>query len=193
MESKKTTGLMTPVFKVSYPNVFKPRKNDLSGEDEYSVVAVFPKGADLTVLKKAAEFAIAKKWGEDRKKWPTNMRSPFRAHEERASVGEGDKKIFPPGYEEGGIFINLKSKQKPGLVDKNVQPIIDELEFYPGCYARATVNAYAYDSKGNRGVAFGLGNIQKTADGEPLGGRLKPEDEFAAVQSAQGNASEVFG
>lgn len=194
MGAEKTKGVMTPEFRVSFPNVFKPKKNDLSGEDEYSVQALFSKSTDLSVLKKAAEAAMEKKWGADRKKWPTNFRSPFRLQDERAKTNDDGKKVFPPGYEEGAVYLNLKTKQRPGVVDKNVQPIIDETEFYPGCYARATISAYAYDAKGNKGVAFGLGNIQKVRDGEPLGGRMKAEDEFAAIEGAtEGDASTVFG
>lgn len=193
-EKTKTTGVMTPEFRVSFPNLFKAKKNELSGEDEYSVQALFPKNADLSVLKKAAEAAIAKKWGDDKKKWPANLRSPFRLQEERAKLNAEGEKVLPPGYEEGAIYLNLKSKQRPGVVDESVQPIIDETEFYPGCYARATISAYAYDTKGNKGVSFGLGNIQKTRDGEPLGGRMKAEDEFAPIEGAsEGDASTVFG
>lgn len=173
--------LMTPEFRVSFPNVFKARLNDQNGKMEYSVVALFPKGADLSALKKAATEAIEKKWGTDQKKWPKNLRTPFRDQSERVIKGT-DK--LQPGHEAGAIFINLKSAQKPGVVDQNVQDIINEQEFYSGCYARATVNAFAYDTKGNVGVAFGLQNIQKTRDGEPLGGRLKPQAEFAPIEGA---------
>jgi len=190
-EKVKTVGVMTPEFRVSFPNVFKPKKNELSGEDEYSVQALFPKGCDMSGLKAAAEAAVVKKWGADKSQWPSNLRTPFRLQDERAKVVEG-KKVMPPGHEEGAIFLNLKSKQRPGVVDKSVQPIIDETEFYSGCYARATISAYAYDAKGNRGVAFGLGNIQKTRDGEPLGGRMKAEDEFAPIGDQSGAKPEVL-
>ena len=72
---------------------------------------------------------------------------------------------------------------KPGVVDQNVQPIIEAEEMYAGCYARATLTAYAFDTAGNRGVAFGLQNIQKIRDGEPFTGREKAEDEFEAIES----------
>ena len=84
-------------------------------------------------------------------------------------------------------------------MDSHVQDIIEEKDFYPGCYARATVRAFAYDQAGNRGVAFGLQNIQKLADGEPLGGRTKPHDDFEPVDDDVANggapktASDIFG
>lgn len=187
----------TPKFRVSYPNVFKSKLNDLNGKQEYSVVALFPKGADLSVLKKAAEEAITKKWGADRKKWPANLRTPFRDQGERAKIDEvTGKEVLPAGYEKGAIFINLKSSVKPGLVDQAVNPITDEVQFYAGCFAYATVNAYAYDQKGNRGVSFGLGNLQKASDGDSLGTRTKPEDDFAPIdgvaESQGANATSLF-
>lgn len=170
---------LTPEFRVSYCNVFEPKLNELNGKQEYSCVALFPKGADLTKLYALAKEAMEKKWGTDSTKWPQNRKSPFRKAEERMKNG-----TLPNGYEEGMIFITLKSQQKPGLVDQKVQDIIDTSQFYSGCYARASVTAYAYDNKGNRGVAFGLGNIQKTRDGETLGGRSKPEEDFEPIAGA---------
>lgn len=190
------TNAKTPVFRVSYPHVFKPQLNDLNGQLEYSVVALFPKGADLTALKAAAHAAVVKKWGADKGKWPQNLKSPFRDQNERAKDVDG-KQVLPAGYEAGAVFLTLKSKQKPGVVDQQVNDIVDETEFYAGCYAKASVNAYAYDQKGNRGVAFGLGNLQKVKDGESLGGRTRPEDDFSAVEGeaaagGDGSASSLF-
>ncbi len=179
-------NINTPTFRVSYPNVFKAKKNDLSGKDEFSVVALFKKGEDLTALKAAAQKAITDKWGPDKAKWPANLRSPFRDQAERAKEVDG-KRILPAGHEEGAIFLNLKSAQRPGVVDQNVQDILDESVFYAGCYARASVNAYAYDAKGNRGVSFGLGNIQKVKDGDPLGNRARPEQDFAPIATEEGS------
>lgn len=181
----------TPRFRVSFPQVFEPKRNDLNGKDEYSIVALFPKGCDLTVLKKAAQAAIEEKWGKDQSKWPKTIRTPFRDQGERAKTDEATGKTYlPNGYEDGAIYLNLKSKQRPGLVDKNVQPIIEQSEFYAGCWAIATVSCYAYDQKGNKGVAFGLNNIQKVAEGDALGGRTKAENDFAPVEgAAEGSAA----
>jgi len=175
-------AIITPYFRVSYPNIFKPKKNELSGKEEFTIVALFPAGSDLSALKKAAQDAIVAKWGADKAKWPANIRTPFRDQSEKAKNVDG-KQILPPGHEAGAIFMNLKSSQRPGVVDQSRQPIIDESTFYAGCYARASVNAYAYDTKGNRGVSFGLGNIQKVKDGEPLGNRASPEQEFSPIES----------
>lgn len=175
--------VITPEFVVSYPNVFKPQLNTLSNKEEYSLVALFKKGTDLSVLKAAEKTVIEKKWGTDPKKWPKNLRSPFRGQGEKAKTLEDGRMVFPTGYEEGALFMNLKSKQRPGLVDAQNNDIISESEFYAGCIARASIQAYAYDQAGNRGVSFGLQNIQKKKEGEPLSGRMKPQDEFEAVKA----------
>lgn len=183
-------SILTPKFRVSYPKVFKPEVNKLSGKTEYSVVALFDKDADLKVLKEAAKKAIEEKWGKDPAKHPKNLKSPFRDQAEKAKDVEG-KRVLPAGHTEGAIFMNLKTTKRPGVVDEHVQSIIDESMFYAGCYARASVSCYAYDQAGNRGVSFGLTNIQKVADGEPFSGRPTAEAEFAPVSTA--NTNDLFG
>lgn len=181
-------NVMTPKFRVSYPSIFKPQKNDLNGKMEYSLEALFEPGADLSALKAAAKAAVEKKWGKDQSAWPQNLRLPFRDQAEKKAKDKTTGKPtgeLQPGCVAGAQWMRFKSEQKPGLVDQNVQDIIDESEFYGGCWARATVNAFAYDQKGNRGVSFGLVNIQKMADGDPFGRvRTKAADDFGAVEGA---------
>ncbi len=177
-------NVLTPKFRLSFPNLFKTKKNELSGKDEYSCMALFGKGADLTALKKAAQEAVIEKWGNDSKKYPANLRSPFRKMEEKQYENDSGQMVYPAGMEAGGFFMNLKSNQRPGIVNEKVEDIINESEIYAGCYARATVRAYAYDNKGNRGVAFGLQNIQKMGEGDALGSKTKPQDDFEAIAGA---------
>lgn len=174
-------GVLTPKFRVSYPNVFNARENEMSGKMEYSVVALFDKGTDLSELRKVAKEAVIKKWGADEKKWPKTLKSPFRDQGER----EKEDGTMPEGYVEGAKFLNLKATRRPGLVDQELNDIIDETKFYGGCYARAEVNAYAYDMKGNKGVAFGLNNLQKVADGDPFGNRTPASEAFSPIEEVE--------
>lgn len=182
------SSIVTPTFRVSYPNVFEARKNPLSGKDEFSVEAVFEKGADLSKLKEAAQEALANQFGHDKSKWPQNLRNPFKDQALKAKDVDGQQ-VLPELYEEGAIYMNLRTANKPSVVDQNVQPILEKSEFYAGCYARASVSVYAYNKGGNAGVNFSLVNIQKVKDGDPLGGRTAPEEDFAPVQSAKAEAS----
>lgn len=179
----------TPQFRVAFPAVFAPKKNDLNGKDEFSLVALFPKDADLSVLKQAAQAACEKKWGEDKTKWPAGLRSPFRDQGERIVAATQQGKQAPQGYEAGAVYLTLRSVQRPGVVDQNVQEIIDQADFYGGCWAIASLNAYAYDQKGNRGVSFGLGNVQKTKDDDYFGNRTKATEDFAPVEGAADNSA----
>jgi hypothetical protein len=77
------------------------------------------------------------------------------------------------------FFLNANSTTQPGIVDANVQPILTRSEVYSGVYGRASINFYAFNSNGNRGIACGLNNLQKIRDGEPLGSRTSAEDDFA--------------
>jgi hypothetical protein len=191
------SNIITPKFRASYANVFTaqavtnddgtPKMKNGAQVMEYSVQALFPLDADLSALKAAAQAAAKEKWGD---KIPKTLRSPFRTEKQDGSL--------PDGLDEGAVFMNFKTNVKPGLVDASNQDIIDSTEFYSGCYARASVRAYAYGGPGTSfapGIAFGLQNIQKLGDGEPLGGvRVKASDEFAPVEGAAkaGNSSALF-
>ena len=97
----------------------------------------------------------------------------------KTPLRDGDKER--PGDEAyaNSYFINANSTSKPGVVDADRQPIIDTAELYSGIYGRASINLYAFCVNGNRGIACGLNNLQKLADGEPLGSHSRAEDDFA--------------
>ncbi len=167
-----TTKLITAEARLSFPNLFVAKAPmDGKGEPKFDCVLLFPKTTDLSGLKAAASAAVKEKWGT---KIPPGLRSPFR---------NGDEKELD-GYKDH-IFIRASSKSKPGVVDENLQPVMEAGQIYAGCYVRASLNVYAYENSGNRGVAFGLNNIQKLRDGAPFGqGASKPEDDFKAVAKA---------
>jgi hypothetical protein len=176
-QDKKAPNLVTPYFRVAFANVFKPKPSmQPGGEPKFGLTAIFPAGTDLTAMIALAKKAQVEKWGEDPAKYPAKLRKPFRKGEERVGKYEG--------FEPGTVFVNITSKYLPGLVGPDKQPILDAQAFYSGCWARATVNAYAYAKAGNAGVAFGLINLQKVRDDAPFTKRVKAEDEFGAVEGA---------
>ena len=176
--------VLTPEFRSAFVAVFKAKgiKGDASAKEKFGVTMLFPKGTDLSALKAAAHEAAVNKWGKD---LPKKLKTPFKDQGERADDYAG--------FEEGGIYITAQSDTRPGVVDAKVQDIIDENDFYSGCWARATVNAYAWEHPtGGKGVSFGLLNVQKLRDGDRLGGgRAKPTEDFTPVEGAndEGGAS----
>jgi len=171
-----STRVVTGKVRFSYANVFQPKASD-DGAPKYSITLLIPKKDKTTLgkIKAAIEAAKASSAAVFGGKVPANLKT---------SLHDGDKEK-PQGGEYGpeaaGCWVlNCSSKQKPGIVDENRQPILDSTEFYSGCYGRASVNFYAYNVKGGKGIGCGLNNIQKLTDGEPLGGnRTRPEDDFA--------------
>jgi hypothetical protein len=135
---------------------------------------LYEKGEDLTELQRIVREAAVEKWGEDIN--IKSIKTPFRDQGEKDFAGDVDGATFAAAYS--------GESNRPAVVDENVDPILDPGEFYPGCYARAKIHAYAWEhKKSGKGVSFGLGNIQKVGDGERLGGRPQtdPKDDFDPV------------
>lgn len=166
-------SILTAAFRVSFPHVFEATVAQGADKAKYSISSLFPPTADIALLKQAAAAAVREKWGAD---VPARMKNPFLKAEDYEYEG----------YEQGWVLIRSSSLQKPGLIDQVKKPIITSADFYPGCWARATLRAFTYDTSGNKGVSFGLQNIQKVADDESMGGRSKPEEDFGAVDGGAG-------
>jgi hypothetical protein len=96
----------------------------------------------------------------------------------KGGLRDGDTEKDDPIYA-GHYFFNANSNEKPGVVDQDVNPIIDKDEFYSGCYGRASITMYPYDASGSKGIAFGLNNVQKLEDGEKFGGATSAAADFA--------------
>ncbi|HEM4119379.1 DUF2815 family protein [Streptococcus suis] len=170
-QTKVITGLNT---RLSYFNGWEPKSIN-GGAEKYSVSVLIPKD-DIETIKKielaidaAIDEGIAKFGGK--KPNIAAIKTPLR---------DGDIERDDEAYK-GHYFINANSITKPQIVDMNVQPILDRNEVYSGCFARVSLNFYAFNSNGNKGVACGLGNIQKVKDGEPLGGRSSANDDFKTL------------
>jgi len=175
-----TNKVITPVGRASFPNLMKPKLNEMSGKSEYSVDILFDKKTDLTKLKELLEKTIKEKWGT---KIPKILNNPIKD-------GDGTKKNgepYGPEYH-GCFFITVKNTRKPGVVDSQNQDILTEEEIYGGCFIRASVNAFAYDRSGNRGVSLSLNNVQKVKDGEAFGAaRVLAADEFDVIDDEADN------
>ena len=161
----------------SYLHCWEPNAVN-GGDPKYSVYAIIPKSDAETVekIKRAIEQAkkdSVSKWGG---KIPANLKLPLRD----GDIDRPEDEAYADSY-----FFNANSRQAPQVVGKNVQPIFDQSEVYSGCYGRISVNFYGFNNNGNRGIAAGLGNIQKLRDGESLGGRSNAEEDFDAVEDQE--------
>lgn len=170
---KVVTG---PDTRWSYVNAWEPKSIN-GGAPKYSVSLIIPKSDTKTIAKIRAAIEAAYHDGEGKlrgtgKSVPalSVLKTPLR---------DGDaERPDDPAYADS-YFMNANSTTAPGIVDADCQRILDRSEVYSGVYGRASVNFYAFNSNGNKGIACGLNNLQKIRDGEPLGGKSSAASDFS--------------
>lgn len=169
----------SPIGTLSFPHLFTPRSPSPGADERYSVTLIFDAeaqgSAEYKAMKKAVMDAATEKWGAKAKDMISNgqIRMPFRDAEEKSQYA---------GYETGKVFINAWGKRKPDVIDGRLATIEVPSDVFPGCRGRITYNAFAYENSGNRGVSFGLNNVQITDfTSERLDGAKKGRDDFDAL------------
>lgn len=160
----------------SYANVWDPKSIN-GGAPKYSVSLIIPKSDSATLEKIKAAIKAAYEEGESKLKGNGKTVPPLESL--KTPLRDGDLERPDDEAYHDSYFINANSSSAPGIVDANCQPILDRSEVYSGVYGRASINLYAFNSNGNKGIACGLNNLQKIRDGEPLGGKSSAEDDFA--------------
>lgn len=166
--------VITGLVRFSFVHVYEPHAMNEDQTKKYSVSLIIPKSDTKTLAKINAAIEAAKIEGKSKYggKIPNNLKLPLRD----GDVDREDDEAY-----EGSMFVNANSLNKPGIVDENVQKMIEPGEFYSGCYGLASVNFYPYNAGGSKGVACGLNNLQKLKDGEPLGANVaSAEDDFGS-------------
>ena len=165
-----------PNTRWSYANVWEAKSIN-GGTPKYSVSLIIPKSDTVTVekIKKAIQAA----YDEGQSKLKGNGKTVPALSVLKTPLREGDLERPDDEAYANSYFINANSATAPGIVDADKNTIIDRSEVYSGVYGRASINLYAFNSNGNKGIACGLNNLQKIKDGEPLGGKSRAEDDFA--------------
>lgn len=173
------TKVVTGRVRLSYAHLFEPFAATQEADPKYSCVLLIPKTDTVTInkLRTAQQAAleagrVSKFGGKIPKGWTDTIHD-----------GDEDGDLEKNPEYEGNLFLTVSSKTRPGIVDADVNPILDSTEVYSGCYARVSINAFPFSQQGNKGASFGLNHVQKLADGDFLGGRSKAEDDFEAVDN----------
>jgi hypothetical protein len=171
--------VITGEVRLSFPHLFVARQGPSGGDPKFSCALILPEGYDISPLQVAVMTAAQEKWGDKAGGMfsAQKLRNPIRRDWE-------DK-----GYPENSVFINCSTKQAPEIVGAYLDPatgqpevITDPTRCYPGVYCRASIRAFPYDINGNKGVAFGLNNLQILRDGPRLDSRVSAVNEFDAVE-----------
>lgn len=181
--SNSTTKLINPMKVItgkdtrwSYANVWEAKSIN-GGTPKFSVSLIITKSDTVTVQKIKAAIQVAYEEGQAKLKGNGRSVPPLTAI--KTPLRDGDtERPDDPAYA-NSYFINANSATAPGIVDADCNPILTRSEVYSGVYGRASINFYAFNSNGNKGIACGLNNLQKIRDGEPLGGKSSAASDFA--------------
>lgn len=172
--------ILTPEFRVGFPHIWEPTDNG-----KYGLAMLFDKETfDATPFKEIAKEVLSQVQAAVYKGQPIPngvRKLPIKDGDE---INKAGNKPYPGYY-----AINTTSRFQPGIVDAKVQPILDQSEFYAGCYARAKVHAYWYSVDGNSGVGICIGNVQKTRDGERFGGGRAATEDFDVYVDKSANST----
>lgn len=172
-QTQNDTKVVTGRVRLSYAFLFEPRASDDDGPAKYSTAILIPKSDKKTLkaIQRAYDAAAEAGKGRFNGKVPKNLKTNLHDGDEEKDTEE------QPEYA-GHMYMTVSSRNKPSIVDRDREEITDNTEVYSGCYARVSMNAYAYNTNGNKGLTFGLNHVQKLADGDNLGGRSRVEDDF---------------
>jgi len=165
-----------PDTRWSYANVWEAKSIN-GGTPKFSVSLIIPKSDTRTLNRIKAAIEAAYKEGEGKLKGNGKTVPPLSSIKQPLRDGDierPDDEAYANAY-----FVNANSATAPGIVDSTLDPILERSEVYSGVYGRASINFYAFNSNGNKGIACGLNNLQKIRDGESLGGKSRAEDDFA--------------
>ena len=170
------TKVITGEVRLSYANLWEPKSIN-GGAPKYSVSIIIPKSDTRTIAKIKTAIEAAYREGETKLKG--NGKTVPALSALKTPLRDGDTERPDDEAYADSYFINANSATAPGIVDSACETILERSQLYSGVYARASVNFFAFNSNGNKGIACGLNNIQKLRDGDPLGGKSRAEDDFA--------------
>jgi hypothetical protein len=164
--------------RVAYPHLFEPYAYQNGPNKKYEITIMIPKTetALLDEIKKAIASARSKKWPGEA---PKGLMSPVKDGDEMSSDSFKDHFILRAKATPRG-----ENGNRPGVVLPNLKPAGPD-DIQSGDFCNVDVNPYGYDQSGNKGIAFGLNNVQLVQKGDRIGtGKARPENVFEAMELA---------
>lgn len=191
MSTKKKTNtndtrIVLKNVRLSYVSLTTPKESereDGSKVMKYSVQILMPKTGKYAKANEALldnAIAAAKEKGKTKLAnkngiIPASLKTCKRdGDEDETYAGE---KIY-----EGMWVVNASNPKKPGLVDVQLQPIMDEEEIYSGIWAYVSINVAAFTTDKSKGITAYINNVMKLRNDERLDGAISAEKEFEGVE-----------
>jgi hypothetical protein len=182
--SDKNIIILTNV-RLRYEALFdaRPTSDDKPDDLYYQATVVLDNDRDASQLDKAD--ALTERIALDffHKKVPLKHRP----------VRDGNEKSDVDGFGDGVSFIGCKRKSRPGVVDRELNPVSKEDGvFYPGCFVNISMRFFAYSHPtGGKGVSAELVSVQFVKDGERFSGGAStdPTLYFKSLGGGEGGGS----
>ena len=186
-----STKVVTGKVRFSFCHIFEPQAPQGGGDPKYSVTLLIPKSDTATLGKFKAAMEEARENFCNRNGANALHAKPVHTlHDGDGQRPNGED--FGPECK-GCYVITVSSKQKPVIVDAFRNEITDPTEVYSGCYGRAAINFYGYNTAGKKGLSAGLLSIQKLSDGEPFGTVGSADDFDDDFYDAEGLNDDFMG
>ena len=188
MENNNSTKVITGELTLSYPHLFEAYANQPGQTPKFSTTLLIPKTDTTTrakidaAIQAAIQQGMAKNWNGVK---PPIVAVPIHDGD---GVRPSDGSPFPEECN-GHWVMTASSKNQPQVVDAALNPIMSQTEIYAGVKARVSINFYAYNFNGRKGIGCGLNNVQKIRDGEPLTSFSSATDDFTPVAPQGGYAA----
>lgn len=183
----EVTHYLSPIIRVSYCNVWKPRKDteiyDISGiMDLPKNLSEKDKGR-WNKLKELMLEAKQEEWPKAKAPVYCNIRTVkgYKTPDFYSDPLDGEKN---PEYVDKVIIKATSYGRQPEIIGPDKEEIVNKKDFYSGCYAILSLTAFAYEKNGKKGVSFGVQHIMKVKDGTPfVGSAGKAADHFEEIDS----------
>lgn len=166
--------------RLSYTHLTEPWSSPGSDKKRYGATILVPKTsvenkAKIDAAIRAATESARTKYGAA---FPVQ---PKHSVHDGDGVRPSDGQPFGPECRGCWVF-TAGSDIRPKVVDGNRQEILDPTAIYSGMYANVGISFFGYNNPQNKGIGVSLDNVQKIADGEPLGfTRASVEDDFQTI------------
>lgn len=167
------TKVITNKVRLSFVHLLEPHAFE-GQKEKYSAMLLIPKEDTETL----ALFEKAIKNAYDAAK--SDKLKGIKYENIKTTLRDGDAEMDTEERPEfkGMMFINASSVTKPGIIDRFKNEITSADDVYSGVYARVSLNFYAYNTAGNKGISAGLNNVQVIEKGDYLGGRASADSDF---------------
>lgn len=193
MTNTTENASMEATFKIrgGYLCLFNPKKSDFSEDLKYSLEGLVSKTDKVAraAINKAIHAAVTSKWGTTPPKF---LKMPLRDGDLPGEAGMGKKAAEPGSAPYGGnFFMTISNTRKPGLVDQQLNDIIDPSKIKSGDWFNVCVRFYPFDSNGNKGVGCSLQGLQFIESGEALASEFVPEDKFKPIAPSEASGEDL--